>query len=147
MLTHWSGQNICLRFSVRPYRVCAPKEHPVLLRKNCEKNPKKPKKNQQILKKYMEIQLIQEKKRERNLYLVKVPLCLKGKKFIAYHIQFILDNCKHSHFFPKSHFQIFLTHEINQLHLKKHISKKLTNKMHHSPISLAQFGAISVILF
>ena len=73
--------------------------------------------------------------------------CLKGKKIIAYNIQFILDNCKRPYFFPTYHFQIFLTHEINQLNLKKHISKKLTIKMDHSPISLAQFGAISVILF
>ena len=92
------------------------------------------------------MQLIKTKN-ERNLYLVKIPLCLKGNKFFAYNIQFILDNCKHSHFFPTYHFQIFLTHEINQLHFKKHISKKLTIQMHHSPISLAQFGAISVILF
>lgn len=80
MLTHWIGQNICLRFSVRPYRVCAPKEHPVLLRKNCEKNPKKTKKTQQILKKYMEIQLIQKKKEREKFILSKGTIVFKGKE-------------------------------------------------------------------
>lgn len=114
MLTYWAGQNVCLHFSVRPYRVGAPKS----ILYFSERIVKKPqnKKTQQILKKYMEIQFI-KKKKERNFYLVKIPLCLKGKKFIAYNIQFILDNCKRSYFFPIP-FQIFLTHEINQLNLK-----------------------------
>lgn len=43
MLTYWAGQNVCLHFSVRPYRVRAPKEHPVLLRKNCKKKTPKQK--------------------------------------------------------------------------------------------------------
>lgn len=60
----------------------------------------------------MEIQFI-KKKRERNFYLVKIPICLKGKNLLPIISNLFLTIANVHISFPSTyHFQIFLTHEI-----------------------------------